>query len=52
MIKSVSALKNIWKIPDLRRKVLYTLLLMGVYRVGAHVPTPFIDPGKLAEFIE
>ena len=52
MIKSVSALKNIWKIPDLRRKVLYTLLLMGVYRVGAHVPTPFIDPGKLSEFIQ
>ena len=52
MIKSVSALKNVWKIPDLRRKVLYTLLLLAVYRLGAHVPSPFIDPGKLQEFIQ
>ncbi len=51
MIKSVGALKNVWKVPDLRRKVLYTLLLLAVYRVGAHVPAPFIDPGKLQEFV-
>ena len=52
MIKSVSALKNVWKIPDLRRKVLYTLLLLAVYRLGAHIPSPFIDPRKLQEFIQ
>jgi preprotein translocase subunit SecY len=52
VIKSVSALKNVWKIPDLRRKVIYTLALLAVYRLGAHVPAPFIDPKSLQEFIE
>ena len=52
MIRSVGALNNIWKIPDLKKKVLYTLLMLFVYRLGAHVPTPFIDRGELANFIE
>lgn len=52
MIRSVGALNNIWKIPDLKKKVLYTLLMLFVYRVGAHIPTPFIDRGELANFIE
>ncbi|MCX7020507.1 MAG: preprotein translocase subunit SecY [bacterium] len=51
MIKSVSALKNVWNIPDLRKKIIYTLLLLAVYRLGAHIPTPFIDREKLAEFV-
>jgi preprotein translocase subunit SecY len=52
LIRSVSALNNIWKIPDLKKKVLYTLLILLVYRIGAHIPTPFIDRVELAKFIE
>lgn len=52
MIKSVGALKNVWKIPDLRKKILYTLMVLVVYRLGAHIPTPFIDPVQLEKFIE
>lgn len=52
MIRSVGALNNIWKIPDLKRKVLYTLMILLIYRVGAHVPTPFIDAAQLEAFIE
>ncbi|MCX7963388.1 MAG: preprotein translocase subunit SecY [Candidatus Sumerlaea chitinivorans] len=51
MIRSIGALKNIWKIPDLKQKVLYTLLILAVYRIGAHIPTPFIDRGKLTEYL-
>jgi len=43
------ALLNIFKVPDLRRKVLITLALVVVYRIGAFVPTPFIDPTKMAD---
>lgn len=50
MIKSVSALRNVWKIPDLKRKILYTLMILGVYRLGAFVPMPFIDRAQLAEY--
>ena len=38
-----SILKNAWKIPDLRKKILYTVLLLIVFRLGSHIPLPFID---------
>lgn len=46
----LSALQNIFKIPDLRRKVLVTLGLIAVYRLGSFIPTPGIDAQALAEF--
>ncbi len=44
----IQTLKNIWKIEDLRNKILATLGLVLVYRVGAHVALPGIDPTQLA----
>lgn len=40
---------NIFKVPELKRRVLFTLVLLAVYRVGAHIPTPGIDSVALAE---
>lgn len=42
-------LKNISKIPELREKILFTLLMFLVARVGIHIPTPGIDIDRLAE---
>ena len=42
--------KNITKIPELQKKILFTFLLLAVYRIGAHVPTPGIDTQALAAF--
>lgn len=42
---------NIFKIPDLKRRVLFTLALLGVYRIGCIVPTPGIDTAALNEFL-
>ena len=39
----LSTFVNAFRVPDLRRKILFTLLIIGVYRFGAHVPTPGID---------
>lgn len=36
-------LKDAWKIPDLRKKILYTVLLLVVFRFGAHIPVPFVN---------
>jgi preprotein translocase subunit SecY len=47
-----SALVNSFKIPDLKRRLLITALLIGVYRIGCYVPTPGIDGGELARFFE
>ena len=44
--------KNISKIPELQKRILFTLLLLFVYRIGAHVPTPGIDTAALAAFFE
>lgn len=46
----LAAYANIFKIPDLRKKVLFTLLIIFVYRIGAYIPTPGIDGTALARF--
>jgi preprotein translocase subunit SecY len=48
MKKFIETLKNIWKIEDLRARILYTLGILLVYRLGTHVVLPGIDPTKLA----
>src|SRR5690606_34905715 len=40
---------NIFRVPDLRRKVLITLGLLAIYRIGAFVPTPLVDPVAVRE---
>jgi preprotein translocase subunit SecY len=41
---------NIFRIEDLRKRVLFTLAMLAVYRLGAHIPTPGINPKMLADF--
>ncbi|MRS01754.1 preprotein translocase subunit SecY [bacterium] len=48
----ISALQNIFRIPDLKKRVFYTLAMLAVYRVGCHIPTPGIDSQALAHFFE
>ena len=43
-------LKDAWKIPDLKKKILYTILLLVVYRFGSHIPVPFVNREMLAAF--
>ncbi|HXB20793.1 MAG TPA: preprotein translocase subunit SecY [Candidatus Solibacter sp.] len=42
-------LANIFRVPDLRKRVLFTLAMLAVYRLGSHIPTPGIDADKLAD---
>jgi preprotein translocase subunit SecY len=46
----IEAVQNIFNIPDLRKRILFMLALLAVYRVGAHVPTPGIDSAALEQF--
>lgn len=46
----ISAIQNIFRIPDLKKRVLYTMGMLAVYRVGCHIPTPGIDSQALAHF--
>jgi len=45
-------IKNAWAIPDLRRKMLYTILILIVFRIGAALPVPFLDYAVLKQAIE
>src|SRR6186997_531191 len=45
-------LKNLWQIADLRNRVLFTLGMLGVYRIGNHIPTPGVNQTALALLAE
>ena len=52
MIASLDSFRNVFKIPELKRRVLITAGLLIAYRLGAHVPTPGIDGPALAQFFD
>ncbi len=48
----ISGFQNIFRIKELKNRVLFTLALLAVYRLGVHVPTPGVDTAVLATFFE
>jgi preprotein translocase subunit SecY len=46
------SLQNIFKIPELKKRIIITFILLAVYRIGTHVPTPGIDGIALKEFFD
>ncbi len=47
----VNTFQNIFKIPELKSRILFTLALLAVYRIGAHIPTPGINGEELSKFL-
>jgi preprotein translocase subunit SecY len=45
-------LANIFRVPDLRKRILFTLAMLAVYRLGGHIPTPGINADLLQQFFE
>ena len=45
-------LKNAWAMPELRKKILYTLFIILIFRFGSCIPVPFIDTQLLAQYFE
>jgi len=48
----LGSIRNIFSIPDLRKRVIFTLMILAVYRIGAQIPNPGLDGNALAEFWE
>lgn len=44
--------QNIFKIPDLKKRILFTLLIFAIYRIGGHIPVPGINAQALGEFLK
>jgi preprotein translocase subunit SecY len=51
-VKFFEALANVFRIPDLRKRLLFTLGLLAVYRLGGHIPIPGIDTKRFEDFIQ
>ena len=49
-MKFFEAIANIFRIPDLRKRILFTLGMLAIYRLGAYIPTPGIDFNRLSDF--
>src|SRR5450432_3959229 len=52
MNKLLEAFANIFRVPDLRKRLLFTLGLLAVYRLGGHIPTPGINITRWAQVFE
>src|SRR6201997_1335471 len=51
-MKFFEAVANVFRVPDLRKRLLFALGLLAVYRLGGHIPTPGIDTNRLEEFFQ
>ena len=51
MSKPLEAFRNAFRVPELKRRILFTVIMMGIYRLGCHVPTPGIDGAALTKRI-
>ena len=51
MGKPIEAFRNALKIPELRRRIVFTLIMLAIYRLGCHVPTPGVDGRALAKLM-
>ena len=49
MEKFLNAVQNMFKVPELRTRILFTLGMLAVYRLGAHVTAPGINKGRLEQ---
>jgi len=50
-MRLLSSLQNIFKVPELKNRVIFTLALLIVYRIGSHIPTPGINGEELSKFL-
>jgi preprotein translocase subunit SecY len=48
----ITAIANAFRVPELRRRIIFTLSIIAVYRIGAHIPVPGVDLDRVQEIIE
>lgn len=48
----IAAIANAFRVPELRRKIIFTLIIIGLYRIGAHIPVPGIDIEAVKALVE
>ena len=51
MNKFLESIANVFRVPDLRNRILFTLGMLAIYRLGGHIPTPGVDAVRFEEFV-
>jgi preprotein translocase subunit SecY len=51
-MKFLEAIANVFRIPDLRKRVFFALAMLAVYRIGSHLPIPGVDAKRFEEFMQ
>ena len=47
----IQTIKNAWKIPELRKKIMFTIFALLIFRLGTAVPVPFVDTELLGDYL-
>lgn len=47
----LQTVRDAWKVPEIRKKMIFTLLMLVVYRIGANIPVPFVDRAYIANLL-
>lgn len=47
----LETIRNAWKIPDLRRRIIFTLFMLIIFRFGAHIPVPYLSADAMKQFL-
>ena len=48
----LSALANIYRIPELRQKIIFTLIMFAIFRMGTHIPVPGVNPAVIEQLFQ
>ena len=48
----IETLRNAWHVPELRKKITYTLFILLIFRIGSSIPVPYIDTVALAQYFD
>ncbi|MEI6244040.1 MAG: preprotein translocase subunit SecY, partial [Acidobacteriota bacterium] len=48
----MDTLKNLFSVPELRKRILFTFGLLAVYRIGSHIPTPGVNTAAVEQFAQ
>src|SRR6266853_5524105 len=51
-MKFLEAIANVFRVPDLRRRLMFALGLLAVYRLGGHIPIPGIDTNRFSDYVQ
>ena len=48
----IQTMRNAWKVPELRAKLLFTVFALLIFRLGSAIPVPFINVGMLSDYMK